>query len=211
MLLSEFKNRPRERNLIGKMLLAYGELEFAILGCVSQVLNDDIPTTTRILFRVRGETPRISVADAIMRPALAKYPKLRAKWITAYAAANHCKNIRNQYAHCHWQLVDKNLNFIDLDDEAKSSDDPILDMTVTFRPIDRSLLEKQFKYFEYAVGCMYHLRDQLILRSGKTIRGHRVPEPKSIPRPPRDNRPVKDAPSPEEGSGGILGKTVPER
>jgi hypothetical protein len=38
-------------------------------------------------------------------------------------------------------------------------------MTVTFRPIDRTLLEKQFQYFEYAAGCAYHLRDQLILKA----------------------------------------------
>jgi hypothetical protein len=100
-----------------------------------------------------------------MRPALSKYPKLRPKWITAYSAASHCKNIRNQYAHCHWQLHDKKLHFLDLDEEAKSHHDQMLEMTVTFRPIDRTLLEKQFQYFEYAAGCAYHLRDQLILKA----------------------------------------------
>jgi hypothetical protein len=56
MLLFEFESFPMERDLIGRMLLAYGELEFAVLGVVSQVMSDDIPTTTRVLFRVRGES-----------------------------------------------------------------------------------------------------------------------------------------------------------
>ena len=211
MLLSEFKEFPKERNLIGQMLLAYGELEFAILGCVSQALNDDIPTTTRILFRVRGETARIAVSDAIMRPTLSKYPKLASKWIMAHSAANHCKNIRNQYAHCHWQLLDKKLHFLDLDEEAKSHHNQMVDMKVTFRPIDHTLLEKQFQYFEYAAGCVYYPRDQLILKAGKEIVGQPFPEPKSIPQPPRDNRPTKAAPSQEGAIAQTPSKTHRER
>jgi len=196
-LLSEFINFPRERELVGRMLLAYGELEFALLGCVSEALNDDIHTTTRILFRVRGEAARLSVADAILRPLFSKYPGLTDKWITAYAVVRHCKNIRNQYAHCHWQRPDDGkLYFLNLDEEAKSSGEVL---NVTFRPIDLVLLQKQYEYFEYAAGWLYHLRDQLILRAGKTPTGLILPEPKSIPQPPLDSHQAKAAPSPPAG------------
>lgn len=135
------------------------------------------------------------MADAIVRPALSKHPKLRSKWICAYSAANHCKDIRNQYAHCHWQSPDGKLHFLDLDDEAKSHDDQMPVMTVSYRPIDLTLLEKQYQYFEYAVGYMYYVRDQLILLTGGQPKGQPYPEPKSIPRPPRDNRRATVAPS----------------
>jgi hypothetical protein len=103
ILLYEFHDFPDEQEAIGKMLIAYGELEFAILGCIGAVLNSDMAQALRILFRVRGEGARIEVADAILRPAFAKVG-LGGKWGNALGAARACKNIRNQYAHCHWQI-----------------------------------------------------------------------------------------------------------
>src|ERR1700724_287307 len=100
-MLYEFTNFPREREIVGQLLIAYGEIEYALLGCLRNVLDDDIHTATRILFRVQGESARIEVSDAIMRQAFMKVG-LGAKWGNAIGAARICKNIRNQYAHCHW-------------------------------------------------------------------------------------------------------------
>lgn len=184
--LSEFDDFPRELGLIGQILLAYGELEFGLLGCLAEALDIDVHTTTRILFRVRGEAARLLVADAILRPAFSKH-KLKDKWITAYAAARHCKNIRNQYAHCHWQLHERKLHFMDLDEDAQTQDDV---MNVNFRPIDLTLLQQQYRYFEYAAAGLYFLRDRLMRKAGKELNSPPFPEPKSIPQPPRDSRPA---------------------
>jgi hypothetical protein len=112
--------------MIGDMLLAYGEIEFVLLSLVSQVLDDDVSTGTRVLFRVRGEGARMEVADAILRPAYRK-ADLEGKWGVAIGAAKHCKNIRNQYAHCHWQISsdERSLYFINLDAEVSSSSEKL--------------------------------------------------------------------------------------
>ena len=185
-LLDEFEGFPRERDLIGRMLLAYGELEFWLVGCLREALTIvDDHTTARILFRVNGESPRLEVADAILRYTFAKH-KLEAKWITAYAAVRHCKNIRNQYAHCHWQVHEGRLHFMDLDKEAKSKDEAL---NVTFYPINLALIEKQFQYFEYAAGYLAFLRDRLLRTTGKPPETPPFPEPKSISQPHLDSRP----------------------
>jgi hypothetical protein len=71
-MLYEFADFPRELEIVGQLLIAYGEIEYALLGCLRKVLDDDIHTATRILFRVKGESARIEVSDAIMRPAFIK-------------------------------------------------------------------------------------------------------------------------------------------
>jgi hypothetical protein len=185
VLLSEFENFPREHNLIGEMLMAYGEMEFALIGCLTEALGVDDHTSARILFRVRGESPRLLVADAILRPVFSKH-KLKDKWITAYSAVNHCKNIRNQYAHCHWQVHEEKLHFMDLDKDAGSNEELL---NVTFYPIDLALIERQHQYFEYAESCLFFLLDRLKRAHGKNKDIPPFPEPKSIPQPPRDNRP----------------------
>jgi hypothetical protein len=158
ILADEFGQFPRERELIGDMLMAYGELEFVLIGFIGEALNLDLNTATRILFRVRGETARLSVADAILRPIFSKH-ELEAKWINAFCAADHCKNIRNQYAHCHWQLSHGKLHFIDMDEDSRSTDETL---SVTLRPIDLPLIERQHLYFQYALFCLYFLHDRLM-------------------------------------------------
>lgn len=69
LMLIEFDDYPHEREIIGQMLIAYGEIEFALLRCLCAFLDDDAHTSARIIFRVRGEGARIDVCDAILRPA----------------------------------------------------------------------------------------------------------------------------------------------
>lgn len=182
-LLIEFESFPAEREAIGQMLIAYGEIEFATLGLVGAVLNDDLDTSARILFRVRGEAARMDVADAIIRPALTKVG-LGGKWGNAIGVARLCKNIRNQYAHCHWQESNKRLRFMDLDADAKS---PEGDMKVTFRAIDNEIVQKQLAYFVHALDWIYYLTDAYKKKTGEKIDGAGFLEPKSIAAPPLYN------------------------
>lgn len=151
------------------------------------------------MFTVRGEAARLAVADAILRPAFAKHG-LKDKWITAYSAVRQCKNIRNQYAHCHWQLFDGKLFFIDLDEDSEAHDN----LDVLYRPIDLALLTRQNAYFEYAAAMLYYLSDQLQLKLGKELTDPPFPLPKSVAQPPRDNRQPKADPVPLVVRGGIL-------
>jgi hypothetical protein len=180
ILLYEFHDFPDEQEAIGKMLISYGELEFAILGCIGAILNSDMAQALRILFRVRGEGARIEVADAILRPAFTKVG-LGGKWGNALGAARACKNIRNQYAHCHWQIYQGQLRFMDLDTEAQS---PEGEVSVKFWPIDGPLLARQLEYFEYALQLLYYLHAEYQVKIGIEA-SHDLEEPKSITQPPR--------------------------
>jgi hypothetical protein len=55
-----------EGKIIGRLLAGYGELEFAICGCLAATM-DDLNDAARIFYRVRGEEQRLHVADAMMR------------------------------------------------------------------------------------------------------------------------------------------------
>ena len=183
-LLSEFKNYPQERALIGDMLLTYGEIEFAIMACMAETMGNDSNTSARILFRVRGESPRLEVADAIIRPAFKKVG-LEGKWSNAIGAARLCKNIGNQYAHCHWQIYENQLCFMNVDTMAQSS---VEEMPVTLIPVVLDLVQYQHAYFEYALDWLYHLQDTYPKKVGRKP-DHDFPEPKSVPAPPLYRKP----------------------
>lgn len=176
--------------------MAYGEIEFVLVACISDALGVSHHVSGRIFFRVQGEGARLAVSDAILRPIFAKH-KLQDKWISAYAACRFCKGIRNQYAHCHWMAPGGHLHFMNLDEAAKSSATELL--TVPLRPVEITLIRQQHEYFEYAQASIYYLLDKLKISLGKPgLSNGPFPEPKSIPQPPRDNRPAKASPSPPE-------------
>jgi len=178
IMLYEFTDFLREREIVGQLLIAYGEIEYALLGCLRRVLDNDIHTATRVLFRVKGEGAKIEVSDAIMRPAFIKVG-LGPKWGNAIGAARICKNIRNQYAHCHWNLQDGILNFLNLDDDSQSAEGPI---EVAFIKLDLSLLEEQLTYYKYAQDWLYYLAPEYQKRAGR-LTSHDQSEPKSIAAP----------------------------
>lgn len=197
-VLIEFKDFPQHQRLVGRLLIAYGELEFAMMGCLVSALDISPAAATRILFRVRGEKARIEVADAIARPPFIKID-LGDQWGCAIGAARKCVKYRNQYAHCHWQLIDRVLRFIDLDAEAESPpiDD---DLTVDYIPLKLDLLQRQNDYFEYALDWFYYLRLEYLKRAGR-LTSHDLVVPKSIPAPPRYDQPKKASPSPDKEPG----------
>lgn len=187
-LLLEFEKFQQEKAIIGDLLMAYGDIEFVVVRLLSAYFANE-SVAPRVLFRVKGEGPRLDVADAIMRPALEPLG-LRDQWIHAISAARHCKNIRNQFAHCHWWHNENDrpgeLFFMNLDQEATSKDGVL---EITFRPIDLSLLQKQRYYFQYALTWLYHVDGQYRKKKGEdgstTLD---IEAPKSIPAPPLHNR-----------------------
>jgi hypothetical protein len=199
-VLIEFENYSKHRELVSRLLVAYGELEFALIGCVSDALGNAMSAATRILFRVRGETARVSVADAICRPAYTEIG-LGPKWENAIGAARWCTKYRNQYAHCHWRLLpgDGVLRFMNLDAEVES---PALgNLVVGAIPLNLELLQQQNDFFDYALDWFYYLHQEFRLREGE-IKSHDLEAPKSIPAPPLYNRPPKDDLAPQDKASG---------
>jgi hypothetical protein len=135
-------------------------------------------TSARLLFRIRGEAPRLDVCDAILRPWFIKLG-IGSKWDCAFGAARHCKNIRNQYAHCHWQIFNEAIHFLDFDQDAKSREG---EMQVSLKKIDSNLLQEQLDYFQYAVTMLFFLHAESEKKKGRQP-VHATAEPKSLRAP----------------------------
>jgi len=182
-LLVEFDPFPEEKALVGEMLMAYGEIEFALVRLISVAFQDDTSIAVRILFRVKGEGPRLDVADGILRPALGKIG-LGGLWGNAIGAAKCCKDIRNQYAHCHWWHKEGDpLSFINLDTHAASREG---DVMIQFEPVDLTLIKKQHQFFEYTTLLLYFL-DQEYRRKAGLPSTLDLKAPVSVPQPPKSN------------------------
>lgn len=179
-MLTEFRNFPEEQEVLGRILIAYGEIEWALVECLRHILDIEISAAVRILFRVRGEGARMQVADAIARPAFMKIG-LGPKWGNAFGAAKVCKDIRNQYAHCHWRVLDDGfLRFMNLDDEAGTVAEGAIKAKLIALNLD--LLRSQDQYFGYALDWLYYLAEEYRKRAGRSS-SHALTEPKSIAAP----------------------------
>jgi hypothetical protein len=187
-ILIELDKHPAERDLIGKIILAYGVLEVALMEAVKAALDGDTYTANRVLFRLKSESNRLEVADALVRPQFAKH-KLGTAWEEAYGAFKCCKNIRNTYAHSTWISDPQGvLRFGDLEKAANSREGP---GQVRFRPLTRAVLEKQFAYFTQADHLILWAVDQYQLATGqeRKLPDHAfVTKPKRIPQPKLDSR-----------------------
>lgn len=183
-LLIQFERHPAELAAVGKIVLAYGELEFAFMDTLRAVLNEDLGRAARTIYRLKSESNRLEIADALLAPALADYP-FGGMWNEAYCALKFCKNIRNQYAHAQWVNDDGQLRFGDLDEAAQSKGDKF---KIRLRPISLAALTKQLAYFEYAHHLVMWIGDQVRLAEGQPrMVAAKVPKPKKAVQPKTDS------------------------
>jgi hypothetical protein len=190
-LLTEFDDLLEEQRLVGRMLMAYGEFEFDVARLIGRFLDGDDDRAGRIFFRVNGAAARIDVADAFLRPYFAKLG-LGGQWGNALGPLRHCKNIRNQYAHCTWfREAGRPLCFINMDADAAAPEGVL---TVHLYPTDLDLLQRQHSYFEYTADWLFYLDCQVRMRAGQECPD--PPVPKSIPAPSLNNLPKTPPPEP---------------
>lgn len=183
-ILPPFQECPEEAAIIGRLLAGYGELEFAFASCLATVIDDD-QRALRVLFRIRSETQRIEIADALMRPAF-EAVGLTDEYAEFIGAMRTCKNIRNQYAHCHWISDEKaGLWFGDLDAPAKTATGPV---SIIFQCIALPELRLQEAYFAYAAAWAERLalrHEELAGRPSNPA----PPAPQRVQPPPRHSPP----------------------
>jgi hypothetical protein len=170
-----FDDFPEEGAAIGRLVVGYGELEFHVAICLSKVLKD-ADTTFRTMFRLRSEAQKLQVADALMRPHYATLG-LAKEYALGFAAVDHCRLIRNQYAHCHWLGFGAAVQFTNLEPIAKKKEGK---MVIRFQDIDLALLRKQEEYFGYAYEWLRFLSHEADLRT-KTTEKNDYRRPKSLP------------------------------
>jgi hypothetical protein len=167
------------------MILAYGELEIGVMDLVAATMGGDTKTAVRALYRLRSESNRLEVADALVTPKLAEH-KLDGAWNEAYAAMKDCKTIRNNYAHGQWVNDKGQLRFGDLDKAALTKGPKC---EIKLRPITMGVLKEQMAYFEYAEHQIMWIGDQYRLATDQQRRVvKKVPKPKKVPPPRHDSR-----------------------
>jgi hypothetical protein len=119
-IMPAFNAFPDDEKIIGRLLTGYTNLEVGLMHCV-QIVRDDFDTVLKAMFRARGESARVDIADAFGRhfyDALG----LGTEFAMGIAATRHCLKIRNQYSHCAWwDDRSGNLAFANLEDIAKGN------------------------------------------------------------------------------------------
>lgn len=184
-VVAAFKRFPTEAAIIGRLLAGYADLEIALMHC-AQVVRDDLDTVLKTMFRTRGESARIKVADAFGRHAYAEF-NLETDFSMAIGATRYCLKIRNQYAHCIW--YDDNsgsLAFTNLE-EIANKNVYLADMAaLTIQHVDVALLKSQAAYYQYAESLLSWVNYEGRTRAGK-LKLQLVDRPKQLTPPPLYN------------------------
>src|ERR1700733_7099230 len=132
--------------VLGRILAGYGELELTMCECLIEAKRFtnanilDLPI--RDIFGKFGAERRIKVAK---KQLLADYTQanLQTELIETLDDMDWCRQIRNQYAHCHWYWTQQEgLCFVNLEELAKQAT-TIVDPTSGKHAIDVPLLEEQ--------------------------------------------------------------------
>ena len=183
MILPQFRRRPEEAAIIGRILAGYGDLEFFLYICVSESINDS-DVALGVLYRARGESQRIEIADAILHPIF-ESASLFPAYKDARDALHHCRAIRNQYAHCQWHSdTSQGLFFCNLDEAAQHRGRNI---PLKFVHVDATLLADQEEYFAYAQAMLAYCTNSL-MKKKQNPEATKFLKPKGRPKPLLHNK-----------------------
>ena len=147
-IMPAFDTFSKEGSIIGRLLAGYGELELGLCFCVATA-RDDFDMVFKAMFRPRGETMRIDIADAIGRKPFQKM-NLEIRLSEDVGSVRYCLKIRNQFAHCYWtDDYGRQLGFVQLEDTAKSNKSVDNVYHIKTRDIKHALLQEHEAYFVY--------------------------------------------------------------
>ncbi len=147
-ILRSFEDYPAEAALIGRMLAGYTDIEVDLMNCVKSV-RQDLDTVFKAMYRTRGETARIEIADSFGRQFYHGL-QLGTEFEMALGAVRHCLKIRNLFAHASiWNDNSGTLAIANLETlayENRRIDDL---HTMTVHHLNVPVLTSQFDYFNY--------------------------------------------------------------
>lgn len=181
-ILPAFVKFSTEAAIIGRLLAGYADLEIGMLHCASAV-RDEFGTALKVMFRDRGETRRINIADALGRQHYAAV-QLETEFSMAIGAVRHCLSARNLYAHCNW--YDDNsglLAFVNLEELAKEKAF-VADLTsLDIRHIDVPALQAVERFFVYTDALLGWVNYEGRHRAGK-MKVQPLSKPPAVKEPP---------------------------
>lgn len=180
-IMPAFDRFAEEGKIIGRLVTGYGELEFDLATCVSEVIAD-FDTAFKVIYRAGSEALRINVGDAMARHKVPTQ-KLRTKFEQAVAGMNACRKIRNQYAHCSFGDEHQvGLWFVNPEEVAEQN--------VVFslgqleqRFVNVALLRDQEAHFTWVSDCFNFISHEMRVRSGASKTNPFAPAPRSRPKP----------------------------
>jgi hypothetical protein len=176
-----FNKFPGEAEIIGRLLAGYTNLEVGLMNCV-QVVRVDFDTVLKAMFRARGETARIDIADAFGRHYYEDL-QLGTQFAMAISVVRYCLRIRNQYAHCVWWDDNSGkLAFANLEDVAKGNAFLTDLASLPTYHVDVPLLSEQEAYFVYADRLLSWVNYEGRVRAG-TLRSNAIPKPRQLAQP----------------------------
>ena len=180
-ILYSFQEYPNEVDLIGRMLMGYANLEIDLMNCV-KVVRDDLDTVLKAMFRSRGESQRIDVADAFGRQYYHGLG-IGTQFEMAVGAVRFCLKIRNQYSHCNWWNDNSGqLAFANLEEIAKQNT-LVTDLRgLTTNYVNVNLLEEQLSYFEYTDSLLIWVIQEGNSLMGRPAFPNRI-QPKQLKQP----------------------------
>lgn len=165
-LFKAFNDFPAEANAIGMILSSYTSLEVDLMNTVKSV-RSDLDTVLKVLYRSRGESNRIEIADALGFQAY-KEMNLGDEFKDAIIAIKHCVKIRNQYAHCiWWNDYSGYLAFSNIETLAKSNQ-KITDLkNMNICHVRLNILQDQLSYYEYVSDFLMWILNEGLRTQGK--------------------------------------------
>jgi hypothetical protein len=155
---------PKQAQLVGALLSGYGELEFELQMCVASGMGDST-VAFRAMFRMRNESQRLDLAEALIAPAIKHY-KLTAEFAHALGAIRHCRKIRNNFAHCHWHHTDDPpaLRYCNMEEAAQATGTETI---LHFKPASEKLLTDQVSFFGYCSDWFAYIHHEMEVRAGR--------------------------------------------
>jgi hypothetical protein len=165
-ILWPFTKFTAEAAIIGRLSAGYTSLEMGLLNCV-QVARDDFDAVLKAMFRVRGESARIGMAEGFAWHVYEQHG-LDAEFKEAISAMRKCTSIRNQYAHCVWyDDTSGKLAFVNVE-EAAQEKAYVKDLAgLTTMYVDEPLLQKQEDFYVYVDELLAWVNYEGRLRAGK--------------------------------------------
>lgn len=117
---SAFDSHKRIGEIVGRFVIEYGELEWQLCLFAGHIIGDP-NAAIKTMYRIRSESQRLAVADALVRNRI-ENEEIKSIYEQTFAHLHRCRKIRNQYAHTNWvNAGGSRLCFVKIEEIAESN------------------------------------------------------------------------------------------
>lgn len=144
-----FDRFEREGNLIGRMVVEYGDIEWLLCLLVSHVLESDrvsgLDIAVKSMYRIRSEVSRLDIADALIRNRIDS--KIKQTYEATLSHVHECRKLRNRYAHANWVHAGADrLCYVDIEEMAHDHAE-VDTLSMTLYHLELGTVEDQARFF----------------------------------------------------------------